>query len=260
MLPAACPCLQVKDQEAARQTWLRVVALEPSNGHACHALGMLEQQEGHFGAAEQWLRRGCDSAGACARASSAPLLCAGCRGGVPGRTACRAGAPDPASCRPRLGLPALLQTARARCCAMKGWQSFWPSRARSVWVGGKGRNETRGAKGRVGRACCISCALSRWRVTASIDPLLHAPHTHYCCPRPALRAPRSSGARACTAAAAPRATGASGPLLRSGRGSWRWVGAASAAASAAATGCGGWRRAVATPRLGTCAAAKPSMF
>ena len=78
--PPACPSptarAQVKDLEAARGTWLRVVALEPTNGHACHALGSREQQEGHFGAAEQWFRRGCDSAGARARSRAYQHRCA----------------------------------------------------------------------------------------------------------------------------------------------------------------------------------------
>lgn len=54
----------LKDADAARKTWLRVVALEPANGHACYHLGAAEQQEGHWEAAEEWYRRGCDSQGA----------------------------------------------------------------------------------------------------------------------------------------------------------------------------------------------------
>lgn len=53
----------MKDEAAARQTWQQVVALDRTNGHACYALGIAEQQEGHWEAAEAWYRRGCDSKG-----------------------------------------------------------------------------------------------------------------------------------------------------------------------------------------------------
>ena len=61
--PFPPPCLQLRDEPAARDTWLQLVAHEPSNGHACHALGSLEQQQGRLEAAEKWYRQGCDSAG-----------------------------------------------------------------------------------------------------------------------------------------------------------------------------------------------------
>lgn len=55
--------LQLKDRQGERDAWMRLIAVEPTNGHACYALAGLERQEGLTQAAELWYRRGCTSAG-----------------------------------------------------------------------------------------------------------------------------------------------------------------------------------------------------
>lgn len=55
---------QLRDRQGERDAWMRLIAVDPSNGHACHALGTMERQEGLLQAAELWFRRGCGSPGA----------------------------------------------------------------------------------------------------------------------------------------------------------------------------------------------------
>lgn len=147
---------QMKDEAAARQTWQQVVALDRTNGHACYALGIAEQQEGHWEAAEAWYRRGCDSKGGpdgrggagrgrlsleATAACLMPHAPAATPDQLPAASAIDAAAPDwaasAAACLsqpdapPPSGCPLPPpQTPRVRCCATKAWPSCWPSRTR----------------------------------------------------------------------------------------------------------------------------------
>jgi hypothetical protein len=63
--PPAC-LLQLQNEVGAREAWLRLAEVERHNGHACHALGSMEQQEGQLEAARLWFERGLKSKGVCA--------------------------------------------------------------------------------------------------------------------------------------------------------------------------------------------------
>jgi hypothetical protein len=56
--------LQLGDEAAARHAWLALHKVDPMNGYACHALGVLDQQDGLLEASETWFRRGCSCSGA----------------------------------------------------------------------------------------------------------------------------------------------------------------------------------------------------
>ena len=62
--PAAAALAQLRNPEGARQAWLQLIEVEAANGHACHALGALEQQQGELDAAMRWFERGCSCKGA----------------------------------------------------------------------------------------------------------------------------------------------------------------------------------------------------
>jgi hypothetical protein len=65
--PACLPArsLQLQNEAGAREAWLRLAGVERHNGHACHALGSMEQQEGQLEAARLWFERGLKSKGVC---------------------------------------------------------------------------------------------------------------------------------------------------------------------------------------------------
>lgn len=63
----------VSREQDARQQLERVIEAEPSNGHAWHSLGMLEEQQGRLQEALDCFKRGQQSDGAPSQLSTFPL-------------------------------------------------------------------------------------------------------------------------------------------------------------------------------------------